>query len=379
MSRRERILAICTASMLTPLVLFGLVHRLVLRPARELARREQDLRIEKRRLESQNRALKRHRLTFAALRNRTFDDNPRRASVLVTERMNQIAAAAGLGEGDYTVSGFSERRLEDAGKELLCRVDGSGSLERVVNFLYLLEQESNLHKVTSLTLTAQSDKRRMNFSLGYCTPVLDQELPISGIPARDRPTTQPVAPASLNEPDRAAYQVIPRRHVFLPYVPAPAPPPPGPPPPPQESPPPQQTPPPQPPWYDRLVVTGLPSCNGTAEVHVAMPDGDAREPLKVGDRLGGGRITMIDYRVLPMPGNPKELSESRVILKIGRDYWAVELGQRLGQRRILKPAELPAALRSASAKPATVRDKPVAEASADQEGPANAADTKRTR
>jgi hypothetical protein len=33
---------------------------------------------------------------------------------------------------------------------------------------------------------------------------------------------------------------------------------------------------------------------------------------------------MVDYRPLPMPGNEGLKSFSRVILKIGADYWAVE-------------------------------------------------------
>jgi len=35
------------------------------------------------------------------------------------------------------------------------------------------------------------------------------------------------------------------------------------------------------------------------------------------------------------------MSTGRVILKIGRGYWAVELGQTLGERRILKAKDLP--------------------------------------
>jgi hypothetical protein len=42
-----------------------------------------------------------------------------------------------------------------------------------------------------------------------------------------------------------------------------------------------------------------------------------------------------------MPGNPKLLSYSRVILRNGDSYQAVELGQSLGQRRTLADQDLP--------------------------------------
>ncbi|GAH65628.1 unnamed protein product, partial [marine sediment metagenome] len=182
---------------------------------------------------------------------------------------------------------------------------------------------------------------RVRFSLRYSTPVL-AEPEVAGMTTR-QPTTQPVELVSLNDPERAAYGVIERRHVFLPYVPrapqvqprveAPKPSPPAKPPEPQQQ------------LYDQLVVVGLPAIGEKAEVHVAMPGGDIKSPLEVGDKLATGLIAMVDYRILPMPGNPKELSQSRVILKIGRDYWSVELGQRLGQRRILRAHELPGKLK----------------------------------
>jgi hypothetical protein len=50
---------------------------------------------------------------------------------------------------------------------------------------------------------------------------------------------------------------------------------------------------------------------------------------------------MVDYRPLPMPGNEALKSFSRVILKVGEEYWAVERGQTLAEKRRLVPEELP--------------------------------------
>ncbi len=55
---------------------------------------------------------------------------------------------------------------------------------------------------------------------------------------------------------------------------------------------------------------------------------------------------MIDYRELPKPEKPKLLSSSRVILKIGEDYWAVDLGQILTKKRRLEGQLVPQELRN---------------------------------
>ena len=60
---------------------------------------------------------------------------------------------------------------------------------------------------------------------------------------------------------------------------------------------------------------------------------------------------MIDYRPLPRADNPQMLSPSRVILKAGPDYWAVELGQKLTQKRRLKRDQLPEPIRSLPSSP----------------------------
>jgi hypothetical protein len=56
---------------------------------------------------------------------------------------------------------------------------------------------------------------------------------------------------------------------------------------------------------------------------------------------------MVDYRPLPMPGNDGLKSFSRVILKIGTEYWAIERGQTLADKRRLIPDQLPETLMKA--------------------------------
>ena len=63
--------------------------------------------------------------------------------------------------------------------------------------------------------------------------------------------------------------------------------------------------------------------------------------LKPGDQLAGGRIVMVDYRLMPRLDKPKLFSQSRAIVKVGRYYWAVDLGQRLSEKRRLETSQLP--------------------------------------
>ena len=62
---------------------------------------------------------------------------------------------------------------------------------------------------------------------------------------------------------------------------------------------------------------------------------------KIGDDLAGGKIVMIDYRKMPFPKKPALLSQSRVILAIGEEYWAIERGNTLADKHKLVPEQLP--------------------------------------
>ena len=62
---------------------------------------------------------------------------------------------------------------------------------------------------------------------------------------------------------------------------------------------------------------------------------------RVGDELAGGTIAMVDYRSVPLPGNSLLQSHSRLILRLGEEFWAVERGGTLAEKRKLSANELP--------------------------------------
>ena len=339
MNRREKILAICTGSVLCLIILYGLAYKLFIGPARDLDDQAAALRTSNSKLASENNRYARYVQQWREVRDSTYHDNLLRATVLLKARVDELVRDAGLGQ--IPVRPITGRRAKNTYSEIGCTIQGRASLDRLTHLLFLLTRDGHLHRLSNLTISQpQSGQREVPFSLRYSTLVLNQKLP-KGLTVARRPAgpTTRTAKPNLNSPERAKYDVIARRHVFLPYVQLVRGPEPPPPPPSRPETPPQPR--PVGPSHDQLMVTGLPAFGMKREVHVAMPGRDIQKPLKVGDTLPVGKIAMVDYRLLPMPGKPKIMSTGRVILKIGRNYWAVELGQRLGERRILRARDLP--------------------------------------
>jgi hypothetical protein len=340
MNRREKILAICIGSVVGLIILYGLGYKLFIGPARDLDHQAAALRERNAELASENERYGRYVRQWRDIRDRTYHDNLLRATVLLKARVDQLVRDAGLGQ--IPVRPITGRASKNNYEEIGCTIQGRASLERLTHLLFLLTRDGHLHRLSNLTISQpQSGQREVPFALRYSTLVLHPKLPKTvKVPPRPAGPTTKEAKPDLNSPERAKYDVIARRHIFLPYVQlvrAPE----LPPRPPEPAPPEPVPPEPVGPRHDQLVVTGLPAFGMKREVHVAMPGQDIEKPLKVGDRLPVGQIAMVDYRLLPMPGKPKIMSTGRVILKIGRNYWAVELGQTLGERRILRAKDLP--------------------------------------
>jgi hypothetical protein len=96
------------------------------------------------------------------------------------------------------------------------------------------------------------------------------------------------------------------------------------------------------PGPESLKVVSLSEWEGKPEVHIRDTAHDKTLRFKPGDKMKDNtEIVAIEYRPMPLPNDPVLLSDSRVILKIGADYWAVERGQTLAQKRKLAPGEWP--------------------------------------
>ncbi|MCK5556756.1 MAG: hypothetical protein KAJ01_00145, partial [Candidatus Hydrogenedentes bacterium] len=100
--------------------------------------------------------------------------------------------------------------------------------------------------------------------------------------------------------------------------------------------------------WGRFKVVDLSQWEDEKDIRIENTQNKAQPRFRlynVGDSLAGGTIVMVDYRIMPKPSQPELLSYSRLILKIGEDYYAVELGQTLAEKHRLRSKELPVPLR----------------------------------
>jgi hypothetical protein len=92
-----------------------------------------------------------------------------------------------------------------------------------------------------------------------------------------------------------------------------------------------------------LKVVSLSEWDGQPEVHIRDTARQKTLRFVPGDKVSDlGEIVAVDYRRLPSPRDPMLNSDSRVIFKSGDQFWAVERGQTLAEKRKLEPGDWPA-------------------------------------
>ena len=233
----------------------------------------------------------------------------------------------GLREADFTRIPVGRRRLPGA-EEVGWTVQGEGPLPRVLDLVFLLQSEPRLHRIEGLALSPANEGVRTRVRFRYVTLVLT--------PTPEVRPAGPPAEIPLEGPGPPRYHANTPRDLFRPFVPqepAPAPAPPPPPPVPEGP---------------NLRVVSLSNWDGRPEVHLF--DERQRRVLvaRPGEPLLDGVVALVDYRPLPSPGRPGLVSHSRLIWRLNTNYFAIEPGQTLADRRALGPEELPAALHPVS-------------------------------
>lgn len=350
MNRREKIMAAAVGVMVVALGGFGAVKKAMLDPIRESQTKARSLRLELGRLKAKTAHGKQHVATLRGLAARTFGPDENVAQERMRARLIQLLEESGLSTEKLVSQPLQGKRLRHRDKKVKDVSIGRsltirGKPEHVINFLYLLEQDPSLHRLQSISLSPDPKTGKMDLQLRFFTLILDGVRPAASADARaSRPG------GTLDGPGRERYDMIVTRDIFRPYVARAKvvvrPPTPSPPPRPYVAPPgPVASEPVV--AYDperRLRVAGLPTFYGVPEVNVRNASSGEMKTYKLGEKLGKGTIVLIDYRRLPGPADPKDVSTSRVILRIGQNYWAVEIGQSLADKRRMKAGELPAEL-----------------------------------
>ena len=346
MTTREKSMAGMVGVMLGGFVVYGIVNSVFLSPAAEA-----------------DRAVARLRNTIDGHKTEIAREGhyKRRIGTFVGKAFGRNEAEVKLGLLDYIIRRAHESKINDdwdtspitgaprrgVYKEVGLMVTASGSMKNVTDFVDLLQDDSYLHRIAMLKTTPIPKRSDMKVQLRYFSLVLDPKMY-----PKDTSTTAPAhlpAGVELAALDPSRRKAIVTRDLFRPYVKKPpvvqrSKPKPKPKPKPDVKP----RPPAKAPIETMLKIVSLSQFGRKGpDVYVRHIDTGSMTLHKMGDKLLGGKIEMVDYRPMPHPEHPEINSPSRVIVAVGTTYWAVELGQTLSHKRRLGPADLPRSLRPA--------------------------------
>lgn len=325
MNGRERNLLILVGSLAGVIVLgFGLRY-LITQPLQERDKQIGSLRLELNKVAAERRAYFDNEDKLKALTQLTFSDDVDKASAKSGEMLTKLILQSGLPESDFTRLPVGPRKLRGA-SEVGWNVQGDGALAQVVNLLFLLQGSPYVHRVENVTISPGDGAGKVRVRLLFLTLVM--------APAPTVEWREPLPRFTLNSPERRIFDSIVSRDILRPYIKRP----------------------PVPPAIaargsaggakplatpENLRVVSLSEWGGVSEVHVRDQVNQSTLRYKPGDALAGGVIVMVDYRPLPMPGNEALKSFSRVIVKIGPEYWAIERGRTLADIYKLAPDQWP--------------------------------------
>jgi|GEM_PF-446533 len=343
MTRREKILATVTGGLAGVVVVWWIVDTAILQPAERSRERIRNLTAEVQEMETASARKAFYRRKLVSLDGRGYGEDEASAAAALRDRLLMLMTANQL--STESISPIRGRTVPKVYREIGWSVHARGRMENVVTFLYQLQAEPSLQRVEGLSLQPVQRADRIDLRLRCTTLVLHKAK--GETLAEDR--TPATAPADPEDSRRELYDVIARRDLFRPYVQRVARATPEPQPQPQPQPRPQ---PPAGPDASRYRIVDLSSWGGADEVVVADLYTRQNRRYKEGDMLMDGQIVMVDYRPRPKPDEPEILSGSRVILRVQGRLYAVELGDRLSQRRRLREAQLPDELREATTAPA---------------------------
>ena len=326
MNKREKILATLVGGLVGVFVVGFGIRAALLQPLKKIDKsiqtyREKIDKIDKEKVLSIKAD---DRIQATALK--TFGETIDQASATSGEILTRRILESGLEESEFTRTPASPRKLKGA-QEIGWIVQGEGPLTNIVNLLFQLENSPYVHRVENLSVTTGDAPGRVKTRFRFLTLVLDPSPDVKRKALPDK--------FALDSAERRAYDDLIARDILRPYIKRPAPPP-APPTTPGSG----GTPAPTAPGPEGFKVVSLSEWEGQPEIHVLDSAAQRTKRYKPGDQLAGGTIVCVDYREMPMPDSFAH-SESRVILKVGSEFWAIERGKTLADKHKLEPEQLP--------------------------------------
>ncbi len=335
MNPREKILGVVVGGIVAVFVLGFGVRAVLIQPLNEIDRRIVAARERIVKIQAERRACFAAEDQMKASGLRAFADTVDQASAKSGELLTKYILKSGLHEDEFTRLPVGPRKLRGA-QEIGWSVQGEGLLTDVVDLLFELQESPHLHRLEGVTVAEGEMPGMVRVRFRYLTLVLDG--------ATDGPRKELLSRFTLESPERHIFDGIVSRDILRPYIKRPPPPPPVAP---------GATPgstPPKPgslPGPETFRIVSLSEWSGQPEVHVRDLTAQKTLRYKSGDPFAGGTLVCVDYRPLPMPGNAFLRSDSRVIVRIGKEYWAIERGKTLAEKHRMAPGQLPAGLAKA--------------------------------
>ena len=323
MKKREKILAGIVLGMVGIFVLGFSLRSMFVKPLKEIDKQTALLREKLAAINKERRAYFDAEDALKRVAQRTFGTEVNEASARSGEMITHIIAQAGLNEGDFTRLPMGPSRLRGA-KVVGWTIQGKGALPQIVNLLFLLQNSPQVHRIENITLSPFDKPGEVKVRFNYHTLVLDPAPEFDPIELKPKFT--------LESPERLAYNIIIERDILRPYIKA------------QPHPPSKKDPEPSkaPAGPEELKVVSLSEWEGQPEVHIRDTARDVTLSFRPGDKLKDeSEVVAVDYRPMPFPENPLLLSHSRVILKKDDQFWAVERGQTLADKRKLDDGQWP--------------------------------------
>lgn len=323
MKPREKMLVGIVAGFIAIFVLGYGVKGFFLKPLKEIDKQTALLREKLAKINTERRDYFDAEDALRGIAQRTFGTELNQASARSGEMLTRQIALAGLNESDFTRLPVGPRKFKGA-SEIGWSIQGKGNLEKIVNLLFLVQNSPHVHRIESVTLSSYEKPGEIKVRFLFLTLVIE--------PAPDFDAIELKPKFTLESPQRFAYNTILERDILRPYIKA-LPPPvtPG-----------KAAPSSAPAGPEALRVVSLSSWEGQPEVHIRDLNLNKTARYRPGDKLKDNSVIVdIDYRPMPSPRNPLLVSDSRVILKIGDEFWAVERGQSLAEKRRLEDGQWP--------------------------------------
>jgi hypothetical protein len=332
LNKREKILAGAVGGILGLFIVGFGVRATFITPLREIDKHIATSRDRIAKIQNERRAYFAAEDRIKAATLRTFADNTDQASAKSGELLTRQILKSGLDEDEFTRLPLGPRKLRGA-EEIGWSVQGEGPLADVVDMLFLLQESPQVHRLDGVTVSAGETPGVVKVRFRYLTLVMDN--------APEVQRKELAAKYTLESAERHIFDGIVNRDLLRPYIKR------QPPPPPPGSTPGKPGSTPGSPGPETFRIVSLSEWNGQPEVHVRDLTAQKTIRYKPGEPFAGGTLVCVDYRPLPMPGNSFLRSDSRVIVRINNEYWAVERGKTLAEKHKLGPEQLPTELAKA--------------------------------